>query len=99
MSLCELLFGKKKEKKKIKLKPGQSRCVTSGRAGCIDDYGTACDVCGEEFEFSIIIPLGFIDAKGPYNYIKYGKFKPATMWFCRKHTDKEIEAKLKELDK
>jgi hypothetical protein len=89
---------KKKEPKLIeKLKPGESRTISCGMAGMITKNGAECDICGLNFEYEIVIPyLGIVSPF--FTHVEYGKYKPSRAWFCRTHTNKEIENKLKELD-
>lgn len=94
------MFGwfKKKEPKLIeKLKPGQMRTITSGMAGIVTKHGAECDICGLNFEYEIIFPIVGICSPG-YVHVEYGKYKPSRAWFCRTHTNEEIDKKLKELD-
>lgn len=82
------------------LKPGDRWKYTSGPAGVVIYYGVACDICGKEFQYQANASSnGFhIYPVGAYWYQDFGKYKPTRMWYCRSHSNKEIEIKIKELD-
>lgn len=85
-----------KEKRPNFLKPGESWIFTEGPAGSIWHFGAACNICGKEFEYSLHSPGGIFSVG--YNHYDFGKYNPQRIWFCRTHSNKEIEKKIKELD-
>jgi hypothetical protein len=63
----------------------------------VSKHGGECDFCGKVFEYRISVPYGGISSPG-YTWVDFGKYKPSRAWFCRSHSNIEIEQKLKELD-
>lgn len=87
------------EEKIKSLHPGDSWIYSSGMAGIISYHGTSCDICGKEFQYKIFIPSPMpVSACGPYHFKDFGEYKPTRMWYCRSHSNVEIEKRLKELD-
>lgn len=85
------------EERIASLNPGESWTFTEG-AGIVRYYGTKCGICGHNFQYMVAVPPLVTKAVGPYEYTEYGKYKPSRLWYCRSHSNKEIEEKIKELD-
>lgn len=87
------------DEKIASLKPGERWNYTSGVAAIVDYVGAECDICKKRFQYSCCVSISgaSIGASG-FNYTDFGKYKPSRMWYCRSHSNEEIEAKLKELD-
>lgn len=86
------------EEKVASLRPGDHWNLTMGMAGWIDYFGAKCDICGKEFQYCSMGPPQITKAMGPYEYAYFGKYKPSCIWYCRTHSNKMIEDKIKELD-
>lgn len=88
------------DEKIASLKPGERYVYTSGVAAHIEFIGEKCGICGQEFQYEASASMAGFNLRpiGPYWYQKFGQYKPQTLWYCRSHSNKDIEAKIKELD-